>query len=144
MKKYTLLLAAIFLGTCKVPYNFLLVNQKNVNISIHKSVACNDFFNEVSANWYMDRSEHCFYYNPKLVNKIKENEKCFIGLTSDQLVLLFGKPQKSEKNVIAYYMDKTCEQRNLPPLHYVKFYKDWKSGTDTITSVQIGKVTLME
>lgn len=144
MKKYTTWLLAISLSTCTVPSNFVLVNQGEANIYSQKPVICNGIFKEISENWFKDRKEPCFHYNEKLVNKIKENEMCFIGLTSDQLISLFGEPQRNEKNVVSYYMDKTCERKNLPPLNYVKFYKDWKSSMDTVTSVQIGKIELKE
>lgn len=145
-------ITTILLGTitfvffrCNVPQGFSKVhNELNpTELSYGLNPGCIQLIGEIYDCWLVyvrTEKEHkypCFYYNQKLVEKIKSSNTCFIGLKSVDIIKLFGMPSIGEKNVLHYELGKTCNEVELPASgsHFIKFQIDWQSGADTVVSV---------
>lgn len=148
MKKINIISFVLFICFCgcnTIPKEFDLVNG-SFDESIEED--CNKLFQEVQKKWaiYAGNSDYAdgYFYNKKLVERIVNNENCFIGLDTSHVISLFGNPNLKEKDVMKYNMaaKKDGEVYDFYGGYYLFFKIDY-NASNTISTVKLGKVSVV-
>lgn len=135
-------------------YLFFIINilsscfiyKKNYNFVSGKlpdsdSDDCIKLYLKIKKEWAVHNSVLCYYYRKGLLEEIVSKEKCFIGLDTSDIILLFGKPSGKAPNAIEYNLSKNCKSGDDYLAEYLlRFYTDFSKKSNIISSVTFEKV----
>ena len=70
---------------------------------------CKEFVkNVVRKNWKVHKSGDCYLYDKELYHQLQMQNECFVGISFDQIVNIFGVPNKQEPQLRMYFVGSEC------------------------------------
>ncbi len=129
-----LCILTVIIFSCTI--NFKIVNGR-IPLS-NNEPKCNALYNFIKNNWSQNNKYHCFYYNEKLIKEMQkiENYTCFKGLSTNEIIELFGKPTSISNDNINYSVGKVCGEGEYPSIYSLKF----SINDDKVSNMQFSKI----
>ncbi len=94
---------------------------------------CQAVFDMVREKWLVTEKGDCHPYDSTLIKILDENVGCFLGLSREEVLQLFGECLSDLKNALVYYVNTDCQTNRMEKrIYYIKFDFFNKSSPQTM------------
>jgi len=92
------------------------------------SPECQKFVEDVvRLKWKVHKSGDCYFHDKEFYHQLQMNNECFLGISFEQIEIIFGVPNKQEPHFRKYYIGAECNPLvDYLTLSFVGFPEDKK------------------